>query len=281
MNTLFVQYQPNILVCLIQSSVYLVRHFSCDQGLDLACWKLTAEYKNRIIWCEIMWHAARYSMGMCANRKQSWMNGGFWMTRLTYYSVVCLVLFVSSQAFGVTGMGLGVRAGVVANYDNPDLSFEEARQMDIDQLSMVGGHFRISSLPVFTYEVIAEYNWHKKDYSVLGTDVSVKVRDFMLGLNLKYMFRIPVVTPYIGGGIASHQMTYEFEPSLGSIIGGATVIIPDDGPRFGVHGLAGVMLGFPTSPIEFFVEGRMGKISGDNESTTYSAVYGGVTLKLL
>jgi hypothetical protein len=76
------------------------------------------------------------------------MNGGFWMTRLTFYSVVCLVLFVSSQAFGVTGMGLGVRAGVVANYDNPDLSFEEARQMDIDQLSMVGGHFRISSLPV-------------------------------------------------------------------------------------------------------------------------------------
>lgn len=201
------------------------------------------------------------------------------MTRLTFYSVVCLFLLVSSQAFGVTGMGLGVRAGVVANYDNPDLSFEEAWQMDIDQLSMIGGHFRIASLPVFTYEVIAEYNWHKKDYPVRGTTVSVKVRDFMLGLNLKYMLRIPVVTPYIGGGIASHQMTYEFEPSLGSVIGDA--IIPDDGPRFGVHGLAGVTLGFPTSPIEFFVEGRMGKISGDKESTTYSAVYGGVTLKLL
>jgi hypothetical protein len=281
MNTLFVQYQPNILVCLIQSSVYLPGPLGRDQKLDIARWKLTAEYKNRIIWHDITQRAARCSMGMCANRMQSWVNGGFWMTRLTFYSVVCMVYFVSSQAFGITGMGLGARAGVVANYDNPDLSFEEARHMDIDQLSMVGGHFRIASLPVFTYEVIAEYNWHSKDYPVLGTNVSAKVRDFMLGLNLKYMLRIPAVTPYIGGGIASHQMTYEFEPSLGSVIGAGPVVIPDDGPRFGVHGLAGVMLGITTSPLEFFVEGRMGKISGDDESTTYSAVYGGVTLKLL
>ena len=203
------------------------------------------------------------------------------MMRFVLFSVVCMVILMSSQALALTGIGLGVRAGVVANYDNPDLSFDKAKNMDIDKLSMFGGHFRIASLPVFTYEVIAEYNWHSKDYSVLGVTVTADVKDFTLGANIKYMIDIPVINPYIGGGIASHQMTYEFEPSLGSVIGAGPVVIPDDGPRFGVHGLAGVMLDIPTSPLELFIEGRMGKISGDDESTTYSAVYGGITLKLL
>jgi len=203
------------------------------------------------------------------------------MTRLTILATLCLVLFVSTQSFGLTGLGLGVRAGVVANYDNPELSFEEASNMDINQLSMIGGHMRIASLPIFTYEVIAEYSWHNEDYKVLGVNVSTKVRDFLLGANVKYVFRIPVVKPYVGGGIATHQMTYEFDPPLGSILDGPGVVIPEGGPKFGVHGLAGVTLGIPTSPLEFFVEGRIGRISGDDESTRYSAVYGGVTLKLL
>jgi len=203
------------------------------------------------------------------------------MTRFVFFSVICMVLLVSSQALALTGMGLGVRAGVVANYDNPDLSFEEAKNMDVDKLSMIGGHFRITSLPVFTYEVIAEYNWHSKDYTVLGVKVAADVKDFTLGANIKYMFKFPIVKPYIGGGIATHQMTYEFKPSLESVIGDTQIVIPDDGPRFGVHGLAGVLLDLSVSPLEFFLEGRMGKITGDKESTTYSAIYGGITLKLL
>ena len=231
-----------------------------------------------------MWHCAARSAMQLGDVCQSHVIMDEWrvmMTRFLAFSVVCMIILMSSQALALTGIGLGVRAGAVANYDNPDLSFEEAKNMDVDKLSMFGGHFRISSLPVFTYEVIAEYNWHSKDYMVLGTKVSVDVKNFTLGANIKYMFDIPVLNPYIGGGIASHQMTYEFKPSLESVIGAGPVIIPDDGPRFGVHGLAGVMLNIPTSPLELFIEGRMGKISGDDESTTYSAIYGGVTLKLL
>ena len=203
------------------------------------------------------------------------------MTRVTLISIACMVLLVSTQSFALTGLGLGARGGIVADYDNPELSFEQAKSIDIDQLSMIGMHARISSLPVFTYEVVAEYSWTTEDFPVLGYDLSVKVRDFMVGANVKYMLKIPVLTPYIGGGIATHQMTYEFEPSLGSILNDVDIIIPADGPKFGVHGLAGVSLSLPASPLEFFVEGRIGKISGDNESANYNAIYGGVTLKFL
>ncbi len=203
------------------------------------------------------------------------------MTRFTLILALCLVVSLPAQSLGLTGLGIGARAGAVANYDNPDLSFDQATNIDVNRLTMVGGHARISSLPVFTYEVIAEYNWHNEDFPVAGIDVSVKVRDFVLGANLKYEFRIPVLTPYIGGGIANHQMTYELDPPLGSVLDGVDVIIPDDGPRFGVHGLAGVKLGLPASPLEFFIEGRIGRIAGDDESTSYSSIYGGVTMKLL
>jgi hypothetical protein len=203
------------------------------------------------------------------------------MNRLTFLITLFLILSASTQSYGIVGLGAGVRGGVVSNYDNPELAFEEAKSIDIDQLTMVGGHFRISSLPVFTYEVFIEHSWHSEDFKVLGTSVSTKVRDFAIGANIKYAFKVPVITPYVGGGIASHQMTYEFDPSLGSILNGVNVVVPEDGPQLGIHGLGGVAFSVPASPLEFFLEGRIGRISGDEESANYSSIYGGVTLKLL
>lgn len=201
------------------------------------------------------------------------------MARSTLILTLFLILVMSPASFGLSGIGIGARAGVVGNYDNPDLVFEQAKDIDVNNLAMFGGHIRISSLPVFTYELAAEYSWRQEDYTVLGKGISLKVRDFMVSANVKYLIEIPVLTPYFGGGIATHQMTYEFDPPLGSIVGDVGLVIPSGGPKFGIHGLAGVAFGLPTSPIELFVEGRIGKITGDEESTNYSAVYGGVTLK--
>lgn len=203
------------------------------------------------------------------------------MTRITFISIVCFVLFVSTQSYALTGLGIGARGGIVANYDNPELSFEQIRVIDINELTMIGVHARITSLPVFTYEVVAEYSWTTEEYRVLGYDLSVKVRDFMVGGNVKYMLKTPLLAPYVGGGIATHQMTYEFEPSLGGILGTPDIMVPSDGPKFGIHGLGGVSLNLPASPLEFFIEGRFGKISGEDESANYSSVYAGVTLKFL
>jgi len=203
------------------------------------------------------------------------------MTRFTLFSIISLMLFLSVEASGLTGIGIGARAGVVSNYDNPELSFEQAENIDIDKLTMVGGHVRFKRFPIFTLEVVAEYSWRNRDFGVLGETISGKVKDFMVAANLKYLVKIPILTPYFGGGLATHQMTYEFNPPLTSVLDGNKIIIPDDGPKFGMHALAGVAFCLPASPLEFFIEARIGKISGDDDSTDYSSIYGGVTLKLL
>lgn len=209
------------------------------------------------------------------------------MKRLCLIQVLALFLLLSSGAYALTGLGLGARGGIYTTYNNDDLEFEGYDVIDIDQLSMIGGHFKISTLPIFTFELVGEYSWKSEDFTIgagtINETVTVEVRDFMVGVNAKYEFGLPAFTPYVGGGLGTHYLTYEISdlPIAWVPQGGERLIAPDDGSRFGMHALAGVKLGLPASPIEFFVEGRAGRISGDDGSTTFTMVYGGVTLSLL
>ncbi len=204
------------------------------------------------------------------------------MKRLCLIQVLALFLLLSSGAYALTGLGLGARGGIYTTYNNDDLEFEGYEVIDVDQLSMIGGHFKISTLPIFTFELVGEYSWKSEDFEIqaggVNRTVSVEVRDFMIGVNAKYEFGTPVFTPYIGGGLATHQLSYEVALNIPGV---DNLVVPDDGPQFGMHALAGVKLGLPASPIEFFVEGRAGRISGDDGSTTFTMIYGGVTLSLL
>jgi len=205
------------------------------------------------------------------------------------WAIQTLALFflLSSGAYAITGLGMGVRGGMYTSYNNEDLEFDSFDVVDIDQLTMFGGHLRITTLPIFTFELVGEYSWKSENFTIdvggLRESVEVKVRDFMVGLNAKYEFDIPALTPYVGGGLATHQLTYEISdlPSGFVPFGGQSLIAPEDGPQFGMHALAGVKLGVPASPIEFFAEGRIGRITGDDGATTYTMIYGGVTLSIL
>lgn len=197
-------------------------------------------------------------------------------------SVVLMILIglISVQAAECqTRFAIGVRGGVVADYDNPEFNLPD--KLDIDQLTMVGGHVQFARFPIFTLEFAVESRTRSEEMTVLGSKISAEVRDLMIAANLKYKFKVPVVTPYIGGGIASHSLDYEYRAAIAWTNPGNVISVPDNGSRFGVHGIAGVGLGFTSSPIEFFVEGRIGRIEGDDESSKYKAVYGGVTLRLL
>ncbi len=201
--------------------------------------------------------------------------------RTTTFLLALALVLLAADAYALTGIGVGVRAGVIADYDNPELAFENGKSIGIDDLSMFGGHIRFSRFPIFTLEVAAERSWRDEQLSVEGwkKKLNVEVEDFMIAANLKYIFKIPVLKPYLGGGIGWHQIVYKFGPA--GVLDDVTIVIPEDGQRIGVHGLAGVAFSLPASPLEIFVEGRIGTISGENETTKYSAIYGGVTLKLL
>jgi hypothetical protein len=201
------------------------------------------------------------------------------IVRKIAFLLALALVFLAADAHALTGIGVGVRAGVIADYDNPELAFENAKSIRIDDLSMFGGHIRFSRFPIFTLEIAAERSWRDEDFHVKGLKLNTEVEDFMIAANLKYIFKIPVLKPYLGGGIGWHQIVYKFGPA--GVLDDVTIVIPEDGLRIGVHGLAGVAFSLPASPLEIFVEGRIGTISGENETTKYSAIYGGVTFLLL
>jgi hypothetical protein len=179
----------------------------------------------------------------------------------------------------LTGLGFGVRAGVVSQYDNPEIVVEDAIRATADNMSMVGVHIRLSRLSIFTLEFVADRSWWNEKYELRESRLSAEVEDIMLAINLKYVIRTPLLRPYLGGGMARHQIIYNFGPA--PIVEDIGLVIPDDGARWGVHAIIGVTLQSKTSPIEPFIEGRLGTISDENGSTEYSAIYGGITFKLL
>lgn len=198
-----------------------------------------------------------------------------WIILLTMFSSMLL----AQHALCQSRIAIGVRGGIVTDYDNPELVLPH--KFDLKQLTMVGGHIQLGVFPVVTLELAVESNRRSDELTAFGEKVSAEIRDLTIAANIKYKFRVPVITPYIGGGVASHRLDYQFNSHLDYDALHELVEIPKSGGRFGMHGLAGIAAGFATSPVELFVEGRIGRIEGDDDSAHYTAVYGGITLRLL
>ena len=195
-------------------------------------------------------------------------------------SVLILLLFSSSHA--LTGLGIGVRAGMIQNYDNPGLDAFPA-SLSLEKMPVLGAHFKIGTLPLIDFELSAEYAWKKKEVVVsIGTD-SLKgdftVSDFSLNATAKYHLSVPVFKPYLGAGAGFHRLVYKLDvEGLGE-----QIVLPDNESRLGLHAVAGVALKAALLPVEVFIEGRYTHIKTrqeelDTSSTNYSSIMGGITL---
>jgi hypothetical protein len=187
--------------------------------------------------------------------------------------LVLLFLFVPSS-YALVGLGLGVRAGVVSNYDNPKLGDF------IEEMNMLGAHLKIGALPIIDLEISGEYFWKTEDISVeLGSDTisgEFKVRDYSLNGTAKYVFSTPVVKPYIGAGGGLHIITYSFsKEEYFNELG-----ITDAQTKPGYHFNAGLLLNVPVFPLEAFVEGRYTSIQTEKKATGFFTWMLGVTLNL-
>ena len=188
-----------------------------------------------------------------------------------------VLVILSSPVYAVTGVGIGVRGGLVSNYTNPGLD-NSMFSLDLKQMPMFGGHVVLGFIPVIELEGSAEVAWKKKSFDIAGTTGDLTLKDFSLNATAKYKFPFPVIKPYIGAGLGWHWLTYSF--SLGSA---GTVEVPVDENRLGYHGLVGVALKLPALPLEFFAEGRYTHIMTkqekfDTKASHYTTILGGVTL---
>jgi opacity protein-like surface antigen len=196
---------------------------------------------------------------------------------------LCVFLFVlfGNQAWGLTGLGFGVRGGMIRDYKNDNLNLIPTQDQDwLKEMPVIGAHLKIGTLPIIDLEASVEYAWKSKEIAVknpvggsLG-QAEFSLSDLSLNATAKYMFSVPVVKPYLGAGVGVHRLVYGISNEDFSFP------IPEDQNKMGFHVVGGILLSFPASPIELFAEARHTSIQTEGESTRYTTFLAGLTFKL-
>lgn len=193
-------------------------------------------------------------------------------------ALIAILLAGNGAAHALTGLGFGVRAGIMS-LDDPNT------EEDLNGMTMFGAHLKIGTLPIVDLEASVEYAQKKYDLDIPIDGVpdlsgEVTFRHVSLKGSAKYNFSPPVspIKPYVGAGLGMHFLSSTID------IPGTQYVIPLDEDysesKTGMHALGGILLSLPLFPVEFFAEGRYGIIFTGDESTKASSLYGGLTLKL-
>ena len=187
-----------------------------------------------------------------------------------------IFLCFSSSAWGITGLGIGIRGGMIQNYAYDKLDLIPTQDKDwLKEMPMVGVHLKIGTLRIIQLEGSLEYAWKKKQIVVdpdIKTDFSIN--DLSFNATAKYMLSFPVIKPYVGAGVGIHRLAYGISNHS------YTVYIPEDQSQMGWHGVGGLVLSPPAVPLEFFVEARYTHIPTKEKVTHYTTILAGVTYNL-
>ncbi len=196
---------------------------------------------------------------------------------------ICLMLFpilflgmAVPRASGITGLGFGLRGGVISSLDDPNT--EES----IDNLPFIGAHLKIGTLPIIDFEADVSYAKKSYDYEIAVLDTTVKIDYHDLSLNASAKYNLPlslvVVKPYIGGGIGMHLLGSKFDIAKERLKDKS--LDPNYAPtKNSLHLLAGLKFHIPMIPFDIFAEGRY-TIVQTKPKTKYSSLYAGFTLNL-
>jgi len=196
---------------------------------------------------------------------------------------ICLMLFsilflgmAVPRASGITGLGFGLRGGVIFSLDDPNT------ELSIDNLPLIGAHLKVGTLPIIDFEADVSYSKKSYDYeiAVLDTTVEIDYHDLSLNASAKYNLPLPLVMvkPYIGGGIGVHLLGSKLDIAKELITSGK--LEPDfSTTKNSFHLLAGLKFHIPMIPFDIFAEGRYTVIQ-TNPKTKYNSIYAGLTLNL-
>lgn len=199
------------------------------------------------------------------------------MYRISKFSsfVVVALLAISTNAYALSGLGLGVKAGVLTNYKNPNLKLSTYK---MDDLKFYGAFVKFGAQGI-TLEAGVETFWNKKNLDLLGSKVEVKARDILLTFTGKFYFKFPIINPFVGAGIGAHKFTYSYTGDLGGY-SGVEIKIPDDKTYFGYHLVVGAKTAIAVLPFDLFVEGKIGRVNSKGDPTDFTIFSGGVIINL-
>ena len=196
------------------------------------------------------------------------------ISKISLFVVVAL-LAISTSAYALSGLGLGVKAGVLTSYKNPNLKLATYKMND---LKFYGAFVKFGAQGI-TLEAGVETFWNKKKLDLLGSKVEVKARDILLTATAKFYFKFPIINPFVGAGIGAHKFSYSYSGDLGGY-SGVEIKIPDDKTYFGYHLVVGAKTAIAVLPFDLFVEGKIGRANSSGDPTDFTILSGGVIINL-
>ncbi len=187
------------------------------------------------------------------------------------------LVILAMPAFALTGVSIGLRGGLVTNFDQPGFATPgyESNQMPIGGL-----HVRVSTLPMFDLIVTGEYAWKKNSYSWSGESLEISQRDLLFSASVVYPIKLKPISPYAGVGMATHSLGYDFAVPSGWSLSTYGVEVPGNTTRLGYHLVGGVDLKVPMFPLSFSAEFRMNWINTPDEVTKYDSIVAGLNFSL-
>lgn len=197
------------------------------------------------------------------------------MKKLPFIIGFLICSFLPIQTFAITGLGMGIRGGLIQNYKNPNLNSLSTQKDFLKNISLAGVHLKIGTLRIIHLEASMEYAWKKKEI-ILEDKIKADftINDFSLNATAKYVFSVPVVKPYLGAGAGLHRLVYKVSK------GSYSMYLPENQTRLGFHGVGGLLLKFSTFPFELFGEGRYTIIQTKDKATKYTTILAGLTFNL-
>jgi len=167
--------------------------------------------------------------------------------------ILMFLLAFAAPSFALTGVSFGLKGGLLTSYDQPELA---APSDENDNMALGGLTVKFTSLPMVNVIVSGEYAWKTYSYSVVGESFDLRARDLLFSASAVYPFQLPFATPYLGGGVATHNLGYDVDvPDTWSL--GEEPTAPDTETRMGYHLMAGFDVGLPTLPLKLNAEYRL------------------------
>jgi hypothetical protein len=197
------------------------------------------------------------------------------MKKLPFILGFLICSFLPIQTFAITGLGIGVRGGLIQNYKNSNLNSLPTQKDFVKGMTMAGVHLKIGTLRIIHLEASVEYAWKKKEI-ILEDEIKADftINDLSLNATAKYIFSFPIIKPYVGGGAGLHRWVYKVSK------GSYSMYLPENQNRLGFHGVGGLLLKFPAIPFELFGEGRYTVIQTKDKATRYTTILAGLTFNL-
>ncbi len=192
---------------------------------------------------------------------------------LVFLSLVALS--ASEPVYALTGFGFGAKIGQVTEYDNPEI---KVANLTFDDFVFFGVFAKFGHEFV-DLEVGIERFDDTREIELFGEPVEAETRDWITHATVKFVFAFPVLRPFVGAGVASHSVSYEYSGPLGQF-NDLTISIPADKTHFGYHLAAGVKLDTRFIPVDLFVEGKFQKIQS-NPDTDFTTLSAGIALSFL